>query len=348
MANDAAEREEQVFAALGIDRVCTQVYFAILNSPEEPITELAGRLSLSAPAVSDALDALADLALLRAAREAPGELRPVTLQRAVQILLKRQSDALLAQHSAVAALQSSFEQTLASLARPEPPTDYLDADKVIGLDEVQSRLESLMVHARREVATVLPGGPQSIEALEAARPLNETLGSRGLRLRSLYQSSMCTDRTNLEYARWCESIGVEVRCAPVVPNRMIIIDRETIALPLNPQVHRQGMLIVREPGVVVPLLETFESNWSQADQLTGDELSRPQDGRPTPQEMALLSLLATGATDESAAQRFNLSARTVSRMMSNLMKRLDASSRFEAGYKCAQNGWIASSTTTSE
>ncbi|GAA3924602.1 helix-turn-helix domain-containing protein [Actinoplanes auranticolor] len=51
------------------------------------------------------------------------------------------------------------------------------------------------------------------------------------------------------------------------------------------------------------------------------------DGR----ERELLKLLAAGMTDESAAVRLGISARSVRRMMSGVMDRLGARSRFQAG-----------------
>jgi len=54
----------------------------------------------------------------------------------------------------------------------------------------------------------------------------------------------------------------------------------------------------------------------------------------------LLRLLADGLTDEAAAKRLGISARTVRRTMVNLMDRLAAESRFEAGVEAARRGWI--------
>ena len=60
----------------------------------------------------------------------------------------------------------------------------------------------------------------------------------------------------------------------------------------------------------------------------------------TDQERALLKLLAGGLTDEAAATRLGVSTRTARRMMADLMERLNARSRFEAGLKAAQRGWL--------
>jgi DNA-binding NarL/FixJ family response regulator len=60
----------------------------------------------------------------------------------------------------------------------------------------------------------------------------------------------------------------------------------------------------------------------------------------SPGERELLLPLAKGMTDEAAAKRLGVSLRTVRRQMAALMERLGASSRFEAGLKAAQRGWL--------
>ncbi|MFD5485064.1 response regulator transcription factor [Streptomyces virginiae] len=53
-----------------------------------------------------------------------------------------------------------------------------------------------------------------------------------------------------------------------------------------------------------------------------------------------MRLLAGGLTDDAAGQRLGISSRTVSRHMASIMERLGATSRFEAGLKAAQRGWL--------
>lgn len=61
---------------------------------------------------------------------------------------------------------------------------------------------------------------------------------------------------------------------------------------------------------------------------------------PTDDELALLRLLARGFTDEVVAQKLGLTGRTLRRRLRSAMDKLDASSRFEAGYKLALSGWL--------
>jgi DNA-binding NarL/FixJ family response regulator len=72
----------------------------------------------------------------------------------------------------------------------------------------------------------------------------------------------------------------------------------------------------------------------------GSEPAGPGSAPLTPQERKLLSLLAAGSTDESAGRRLGLSARTVRRMVANLLTRLGAGSRFQAGAEAARRGWL--------
>lgn len=57
-------------------------------------------------------------------------------------------------------------------------------------------------------------------------------------------------------------------------------------------------------------------------------------------EVELIMLLQVGYTDDAAARRLGVSPRTVRRMTADLMQRLGARSRFEAGIKVAQLGLV--------
>ena len=70
---------------------------------------------------------------------------------------------------------------------------------------------------------------------------------------------------------------------------------------------------------------------------TSQERSTAQ---PTEDELALLRLLARGFTDEVVAQKLGLTGRTLRRRLRSAMDKLEASSRFEAGFKLARSGWL--------
>ncbi|MGW2374540.1 response regulator transcription factor [Kitasatospora sp. NPDC001683] len=58
------------------------------------------------------------------------------------------------------------------------------------------------------------------------------------------------------------------------------------------------------------------------------------------QEARAIRLLADGLTDEAVAKRLGVSHRTARRLATELMERLGARSRFEAGVRAVQQGWL--------
>ncbi|MFG2999608.1 helix-turn-helix transcriptional regulator [Streptomyces sp. NPDC048340] len=155
----------------------------------------------------------------------------------------------------------------------------------------------------------------------------------------MYQDSARNDAATLAYAQWETGLGAQVRTSPVLPPRMLIFDRETALVPIDPANSRLGALCTTSPGIVASLVALFEQTWETAVPLGAALAQTPEDGI-TPGEQVLLKLLAAGMTDEAAGKRLGVSLRTVRRQMSALMERLDATSRFEAGLKAAQRGWL--------
>ncbi|WP_405716016.1 LuxR C-terminal-related transcriptional regulator [Streptomyces xanthophaeus] len=246
-------------------------------------------------------------------------------------VLRRQQE--LARSKAAAARAAAEYADL----RPNVQADT--TERLVGLDAIQGKLEVLAKETSRECLAVMPGGAQSQASLDASRPLDEDAMHRGVAVLTLYQDSVRNDPATLAYARWMTQEGGLVRTHPTLPPRMLVFDREVAFVPVDPANTRLGALCTREPGIVASLTALFEQTWQSAVPLGADV---PQDERTglSPGERELLQLLASGMTDEGAGKRLGISLRTVRRQMAALMERLDASSRFEAGLKAAQRGWL--------
>jgi DNA-binding CsgD family transcriptional regulator len=331
---------EQVLKALGLDGICVQVYLMMHSAPEADAGQIAERLGLQAAEVVDAVDELSDLTLLRPGLSSAQKLRPVSIERAIHTLIRQQSEVLKVQSGSLSMLQSAMRELLESRPTRQDGFGHADIETLTGVEAIQSLVERLTFRATESVWSAIPGRPMTPETLEAARPFDEEVSRRGVLGRSLYQNSVLADRRNMEYARWLSSLGSEIRSAPVIPTRMIIIDRSVAAvLYRQPQLPLE-IFVVREPGLVVPLIELFETSWAAAKPIDGPEPTEEDEKEPTPQELALLRLLAAGSTDEAAAKKLGVSVRTVRRIMADLMDQLAASSRFEAGHKATQRGWL--------
>ncbi|UUU37677.1 helix-turn-helix transcriptional regulator [Streptomyces sp. NBC_00162] len=324
---------------LGLDGVSEAVYRAMLSDPEGSVQDLCEQLGVSESTVRDALDRLADLRLLRASRDVLGIMRPVSPELGLEMLLRRQEEELLRRRLELELSKAAAARAIAEYADLRPATPAADTQRLVGLDAIQATLEILARDVSGECLSVMPGGAQSQASLDASRPLDETAMSRGISLLTLYQDSVRHDPATLAYARWMTERGGMVRTCPTLPPRMLVFDRKVAVIPIDPADTKRGALCTREAGIVASLVALFEQTWNSAVPLGADRSKDAQSGL-TASEQELLRLLACGLTDEVAGRRLGISARSVRRQMAGLMERLDASSRFEAGLKAAQHGWL--------
>ncbi|MEU4065763.1 helix-turn-helix transcriptional regulator [Streptomyces wedmorensis] len=324
--------------ALGIPEPAEAVYRRLLARPGCAAAELADGLGRPEPEVRESLAYLADLGLVLF-DDPSGTAEPLTPDVGFSFLLAR-AEAELGRN------RRRFEQagrTVAGLLAsygdgPGSGVRYDVVDRITGLDRVRERLEDLAANARTECLSLLTGGAQLPDTMDASRPLDRLALERGVRIRSIYQESLRNDPPTVDYVRWYRDLGGEARTVPVVPMLMVVVDREAALVPVDPRDGRAGALEVRSPGLVHALVVLFDRLWESGTPF--GEAPRRDAHDLSPQERELLLLLGIGCTDDVAARRLGISLRTVRRMSSDLMNRLGARSRFEAGVRAAKEGWL--------
>ena len=126
-----------------------------------------------------------------------------------------------------------------------------------------------------------------------------------------------------------------VRVTDSIPFKMVVADRTVAAVPLDLELHYNGVLLIRDPVVVQTLVRTHRTWWD-----TGDDPTRHRVG-PVPAHLrSVLHAMLTGLTDEAAAARLGMSGRTYSRRVGELLTALGTTSRFRAGAEAARRGWL--------
>ena len=311
----------------------------LIVTPTAGVEEIAQSLSLPEPAVRSALASLADLTLLRVPREAPGQLRPVAPEHGLSILISRQEAELHRRKQEIEAQRARIALAAEALRVQAILSAPSQNEHIVGHEAVDRRFEELMTGTKSEVMAAFPGGPTSAYAVEAGHWISERLAREHVTVHILYQSAMRFHSENVSRARQFLDLGSDVRTAPTLPSTMVLIDRIIGVLPRNESMPGSEMIIVREMPILVALVALFERTWNTAVALN-EEIRRDRITGLTPDEQELLRLLASGITDESAADRLGVSRRTVQRKMSELMKRLGATSRFDAGFRASRHGWI--------
>ncbi|MEV5864347.1 LuxR C-terminal-related transcriptional regulator [Streptomyces sp. NPDC052071] len=311
------------------------MYRAALQHPDHGVTALAVETGLPESAIREAFDQLAALALLKPSDRLGGGLRPVSPGVGLATLLAVAEAELATRQAQV---ETARAEITAMAAEHLGARGFDSVARLEGIDAVRARLEELQRTTEIECLSLNPGGAHRPDARNAATPLNEEALLRGVTIRAVCRESFRNDPDTLAYARWLIEHGGQMRTVPTVPIQMVIVDRRVAIIPLNPADPRTGALEVHSPGIMAALCALFEQCWATG---TAFGEQQPSDVNGcTPTERALLEIIAAGDTDESAARKLGVSLRTVRRMMSHLMDRLDAASRFQAGINASRRGWL--------
>jgi DNA-binding CsgD family transcriptional regulator/sugar-specific transcriptional regulator TrmB len=323
-----------VLERLGVSAEAEAIYWAMLEHPDWGVEELAQDLAIPESTVRDALSALADQALVQPSWSQPGALRAVSPQVGLFALLERFEARVRAQQETVAATRA---MVMALAAGHDDKRRRDELIRLEGIDAVRDRLTALAQQVERECMTFTTGSALSPETIESGKALNRRALERGVQIRNVYQRSILNDKATEDYARWMASLGGRSRTTPLVPLRMTIVDRAVALVPIDPDDSSRGALEVRGTGLVTALCLLFDTVWEHGAPF-GEQPTVNDDGL-NDQEAAILGFLRAGLTDEAIGRKLRLSERTVRRTVSDLMKRLDATSRFQAGAEAAARNW---------
>ncbi|MFF2145434.1 LuxR C-terminal-related transcriptional regulator [Kitasatospora sp. NPDC058190] len=326
---------------LGLDVDAERVYRAMLACPEGTVADFVARTGLTDPDTRAALDRLSAMALIHPSQTEGAGFRAIGPESAMELLLARQQAELAAHQVRIEASRAAAAQLIAecSALRPAPAGNHVE--QLVGADAIRERLARLADGVRHEISTFAPGGAHTEDDLHASREPNARLLQRKVRMRTVYLDSIRNHQPTVDHVAWLGELGGQVRTVPTLPIRMIIADRTHAVLPLDTDDARAGAVVLTGAGTVTALSALFESIWTDATPL-GAPSAVPPD-QMTPQERAALELLTHGHTDESIAKRLGVSPRTARRIAADLLDRLDARSRFQAGVHAVQDGWLPAS-----
>ncbi|MGV9313667.1 DNA-binding response regulator [Streptomyces sp. NPDC003691] len=206
--------------------------------------------------------------------------------------------------------------------------------QVRGVTRVRAALASLVGSARHELlsfddpaAALGQGIPESF--LRSGAPGCAPAG-RSTRVRRI------APRHGLRQLREPWRCLGEARITESVPFKIIVADRSVAAVPIDLDLHDNGVLLIRDPIVVQALVRTHQAWWETGE----DPARRVRPPGPPPHLRPVLEAILAGLTDDAAAARLNMSGRTYSRRVGELMAALGTTSRFRAGVEAARRGWI--------
>ncbi|GIF61297.1 helix-turn-helix transcriptional regulator [Asanoa iriomotensis] len=275
-------------------------------------TVAAAELGMPAGRVAAALDELEAAGVVRREPRS-ADWQPVGVTEAVELIRERRR---------------------ATVVRRRPPPMRLPS--LAGLVDGATRLLRTAVETRARIAQLAAAERHehlaihrdplfSAEQLAVAEPLDAALLARGVRIRALLPPP--ADGDALAPSR-PPPVGLQYRELTYPPIKLMVFDRRVALLPADPRHPAGGAVEVTDPAVVGAFVSVFDAHWAQASDPTRKKVVPVM---LQPRERALVALLAEGLTDNAAAERLGVSARTVSSTMRVLMDRFGVENRFQLG-----------------
>lgn len=210
---------------------------------------------------------------------------------------------------------------------------------VHGTPHIARAVHDLQQRARRLVRTVVTPPLVAAGAYDAVEC---TQLRSGVDYRVIYDRAALAIDDQLERATAMIGHGERARIGTALPIKLMLVDNLAGIVPLATAdgVVRHAVL-VRGAPLIAALGQVFEDLWSTSDAF---EVTAEPELAPTEQDRLVLSLLASGATDETIGRLMGSSARTAHRRVREVIARLGVQTRFQAGMRAVQFGWLAPPT----
>ncbi|KPI04855.1 transcriptional regulator, LuxR family [Actinobacteria bacterium OK074] len=235
-----------------------------------------------------------------------------------------------------------------SLLRLRAENDRVSSTtRLVGRHEVSVALEGAATQARQEVLSMHPGSPLPPDMLKDSMKRNRGVIERGIGMRSIHLSTMLKVPHGRAHLEELQDAGAEVRVASVLPFRLIMIDRVVAYVPAGPtdpdtepKPDDIAALEVRDPHMLDLFLKVFEFCWVHGATASATASPNTESAELDNRESSLLRMLGQGLKDDAIARSLGISSRTLRRMMTDLMRKLEADSRFQAGAHAVARGWL--------
>ncbi len=314
-----------------LSETARRVYAYAVNRIRFSPEELVASLGLSAESAEQVVGELEELHLVGRIIDNQSQLTPVAPESAAARVLAPLEQLLRdlqlnvdRTRSQILALEPEYHAGAAHLARTER------VELVTDLASVRAIIQDAAYRCTNEVLTAQPGGGRRTEVLAEAAGRDEEMLSRGIAMRTIYQHTARYSPPTIAYVEHITALGGEVRTTGDRVRRMLVFDRSVAVIEV--QENPDAALVIREPNIIDFMRATFEQTWLRGLPFASSVNRAQASAISDDLRQAIVSLLSQGMDDKSIARRLGMSDRTCQRHISDLMSRIGAKSRFQAGF----------------
>lgn len=204
----------------------------------------------------------------------------------------------------------------------------------------RKRLHEFDALGREEVIVMRMSLPDA-KVLDASLVNDLQMLEQGVRWRMVVAPTVPRVPTARRYLDTLAASGARIRVGTAVPAHFASFDGSVTVLSLGTAPRfEDGDAIVHSPLLALCFRQVFEYGWAAGRPYPTPSGPAHPAGEFTVEEREIVHLMALGAKDESIARRLGCSDRTLRRLMTQLMHKLGAGSRFEAGVRAARLGLL--------
>ena len=301
---------------LGISEIEERVYEALLDRSGATSAEL-----------ERVIEQLEQKGLATRTTGQPRRFIPASPDIAVEALVLRRQDELRRARAEIQRLQERAA---------EGAGDRRQMIELITTHEAERHVFEQMQNAAKHELIFLERPPILIAGPEQPNETEMKALARGVRYRSIADKAFLAIPGVPTRIRADMAAGEEVRVVSQLPFKMVMADRSIALIPLNLERPGSPTLLVRSSALLDAFYAMFELLWSQAAPIAftrSGELRTGELASRLPEETGqLVPLLAAGLNDKAIAHDLGISASTLNRRIAELMKAVDARSRFQLGW----------------
>lgn len=323
--------------AVGVSPFDEGVYRAVLSGSQSAVRDLAESAGAGVARTGQALKRLAGLGLVR--RVGRGQWEAVSPQSALSALLNRRRSEV---ETAFAGVETGFADLRRLHRAGQLRSDPGSLVEVLTGREVMTRkIEELSRSVTTHLWTL--DKPPYLEQVgqphfdERNTATTREWAQRGVDIRGVYCLESIEPPGRLGTILNQAAAGERSRLLPHLPLKARIVDRRVAVVPLAGG-SKDSIVLVHPSGLLDGLMELFEAYWERAEPLLSEGPEAVEG--PSEEELVLVRLLHSGFKDQAIARQLGVSVRTATRRVAALMQRLDAGTRFQAGVKARERGWV--------